>query len=66
MENTNEKVTIKKGWWQSKTVWVNIVAGIALIAQSVTGTQILDADTQAAVLAVINIVLRFATKAPIL
>lgn len=65
MEKTNEKITIKKGWWQSKTVWVNIVAGIALIAQAVTGNQILDADTQAAVLAIINIVLRFTTRAPI-
>lgn len=66
MENTNEKVTIKKGWWQSKTVWVNIVAGIALITQAITGSQILDVDTQAAILTVINIVLRFATKTPIL
>jgi uncharacterized membrane protein len=64
-ENTNN-IAIKKGWWQSKTVWVNIVAGIALIAQAVTGTQVMDADQQATILAVINIALRFATKAPIL
>lgn len=66
MEEKTTNITIKKGWWQSKTVWVNVVAGIALIAQAVTGTQILDADQQATILAVINIVMRFATKAPIL
>lgn len=66
MENRNEKVTIKKVWWQSKTVWVNIVAGIALIAQAITGTQVMDADQQATILVVINIILRFVTKAPLL
>ena len=62
-ENTN--ITVKKGWWQSKTVWVNIIAGTALIVQAVTGTEILDTETQAALLAGINLLLRFITKAPI-
>jgi uncharacterized membrane protein len=51
--------------WKSKTVWVNIVAGIALVAQAVTRPKIMDANQQATILAVINIVLRFVTKAPI-
>ena len=24
----------KKGWWRSKTLWVNLVAGVALVGQS--------------------------------
>jgi len=65
MENNNVQVVETKKWWQSKTVWVNIVAGTALIVQAVMGRDVLSPDIQATILAVINIVLRVVTKAPI-
>lgn len=51
----------KKAWWRSKTLWINLVAGGALLAQSQFGF-VIDAQTQAAVLAVVNLILQ--RKAP--
>jgi len=50
-----------KRWYTSKTLWVNLTAIAALIAQEELG-YILDAETQAAILAVINLILRVITK----
>ncbi|MCX8207686.1 MAG: hypothetical protein N3G75_07640 [Methanothrix sp.] len=44
----------------SKTFWVNLIALIAMVVQSVNGFTI-SPEEQAAILAVINIVLRFYT-----
>lgn len=48
----------------SKTVWVNIIAFIAMLVQSKTGF-VIDADSQIAILAVINLLLRMVTKSAI-
>jgi hypothetical protein len=50
-----------KAWWRSKTLWVNLVAGLALLAQSQFGF-VIDAEVQAAILAVVNLVLRLITN----
>jgi len=49
-----------KKWYLSKTLWVNIVALAAIIAQTTTGF-IIDPASQAAILAVINLILRAIT-----
>jgi hypothetical protein len=49
---------------QSKTMIVNIIALIAIIIQSQTGT-VIDIQTQAAIVAVVNVALRLVTKEPI-
>lgn len=54
----------KKAWWRSKTLWLNLVAGAALLTQSQFGF-VLDAQAQAAILAVINLALRFITSEPV-
>lgn len=58
-----------KAWYASKTLWVNIVAGIATVSTAFGLNLGLDADTQVAlvggVMAVINIVLRVVTKQPL-
>lgn len=51
-----------KKWYTSKTMWVNIIATGAIIAQVTTGKVVIDAEAQAAILAVINLVLRMITK----
>ena len=52
-------------WYASKTLWVNAIALIALLVQSITGHELLNVEIQASILAGINLVLRFITKQPI-
>jgi len=53
----------KKLWWRSKTLWVNLVAGLALVGQSLPEVGfVIDAEAQAAILVVVNLVLRLVTK----
>lgn len=50
--------------WQSKTLWINLIAIIALVLQTYTSF-IIDPDKQIVILGVINTLLRFITKVPI-
>ena len=50
-----------KRWYTSKTLWLNLLAIVALVAQAEFG-YILDVEAQAALLAVINLILRIITK----
>ena len=50
-----------KRWYTSKTLWVNLLAIVALVAQTEFG-YILDAEAQAVILATINLALRIITK----
>lgn len=56
---------MKKPIWKSKTLWVNVIALIALAAQLQMGF-VISAEAQLGILAVIDLVLRFATTDPIL
>jgi uncharacterized membrane protein len=51
-----------KKWYISKTLWVNLIALIAMVAQGISGKEIIDLDAQAVILAGINFILRIATK----
>ena len=51
-----------KKWFHSKTLWINILAGVAIIIQAATGEQWLPAETQVGILAVLNLFLRIITK----
>lgn len=53
-----------KSFYLSKTFWVNIVALVVLIVQQFTGF-IIDVSAQAAILIVINLILRAITGEPI-
>lgn len=52
---------MEKKWYLSKTVWMNLVGVAAILIQTQTGF-IIDAEAQAAILALINLVLRAVTK----
>ena len=54
----------KKAWWRSKTLWINTVAGAALVAQSQFGF-IIDGEAQGDILVVINLLLRLSTNEPV-
>ena len=52
-----------KSIFASKTFWVNLIALAGIVIQGATGSQILvSVETQASVLAFINIILRTITK----
>jgi uncharacterized membrane protein len=48
----------------SKTLWVNLIALVALLAQSFAGF-VIDLEAQAAILAAVNVALRLVTKEPV-
>jgi len=50
-----------KPWYLSKTLWVNIVAFMALIIQGATGDFVISPEEQAAVIVFINLILRAVT-----
>lgn len=50
-----------KTWYTSKTLWVNAIAALALIVQSRYGF-VIDAEIQAAILTIINLILRISTR----
>lgn len=51
-------------WWSSKTLWVNALAMVALVAQNAFGF-VMDGEVQGALLILANLVLRLITKAPL-
>lgn len=55
-----------KKWWMSKTLWVNIIALIAIILQEATGHEAFNPEYQAMILGVINMILRTITKEKII
>uniref|UniRef100_A0A7V3JAA7 Uncharacterized protein n=1 Tax=candidate division CPR3 bacterium TaxID=2268181 RepID=A0A7V3JAA7_UNCC3 len=56
--------TTAKPWYLSKTIWVNLIAFIAMIVQNLTHF-VISPEEEAAILAVINLILRMITKKPI-
>ena len=50
-----------KRWYTSKTLWLNLLAIVALGVQTEFG-YVLDAEAQAVILATINLILRIITK----
>ncbi len=58
-----------KKWYASKTLWANVIGGAAAVGTAFGLDLNLDAETQTAivggVMAIINVILRFMTKAPV-
>ena len=55
----------EKKIWASKTLYLNLLAIVAIIVQYTTGQELLGAEAQVAILAVINLILRMVTGKPI-
>ena len=53
-----------KAWWTSKTIWVNVLAVAATFATSQFGVEV-SAETQIAILGVVNFILRVITKSEV-
>jgi hypothetical protein len=50
--------------WFSKILWLNVLALAAILVQAYTG-YVVSVETQASILAVLNVLLRLITKDPI-
>lgn len=55
------EVVENKPFWASKTIWANLLTFAALFLQSHLGLS-LDATEQTAIIAVVNLVMRFLSK----
>ena len=53
---------MEKKWWHSKTLWVNVLAILAMIAEYLLTNQIYSPELHAIVIALINFALRFVTN----
>ena len=51
-----------KLWFCSRTLWVNFLVALAIVIQTITGTAWLDAELQAAIIVILNVLLRLITK----
>ena len=51
-----------KPWFKSKTMWVNLIAGVAMMVQASVGEDVFDVKAQAGILALVNGVLRLVTN----
>lgn len=58
-------MTYKKDWWTSRTVWVNLLAFAAFMTQAITGQDWLTPEAQGAIIAILNIAIRFDTNSAI-
>lgn len=58
--------TTSKPWWSSKTIWVNVIAGIASVTTAFGLNLNLDVASQTAIvggaIAIANIILRAVSK----
>lgn len=53
--------TTGKKFWLSKTLWVNVLAIVALVAQGYLGFEV-STETQESALAAVNVALRLITR----
>lgn len=51
-----------KKWYASKTVWVNALMLAGVVVQQASGENLLDESAQAAIITVVNLLLRVITK----
>jgi hypothetical protein len=68
MEETTEEIVLTpkpKPWWQSKTIWLNVISGLLEGAQLFIGVQFIPPGILTLVTNVLNIVLRKMTSQPI-
>ena len=51
-----------KKWFESKTLWVNFIALVAVVLEGIYGKPIINAETQSVLIVIINMALRNLTK----
>lgn len=56
------KVVANKRWYLSKTIYINAIVFIGIIAQQISGKDIITPEFQVVILSLINLILRAVTK----
>jgi len=56
---------VSKKWYTSKTLWANTIAAVAGLIQHFGSGWVIPPEEQAALLVIINLVLRIVTKQPL-
>ncbi len=56
---------MRKQFYRSKTLWVVVITFVAVVAQEVTGQEVIPAEAQVGILAVVMVILRAVTRSPI-
>lgn len=56
---------MEKKWWQSKTLWLNIIAVIIVLVQVGMQSAWIKPEYQVAILAILNAFVRLLTNQPI-
>jgi len=59
----DKEVEMVKKWYQSKTLYLNVIGAAVAIVQALQGQPWIDPEIQVLILAVLNALLRFITKA---
>ena len=54
-----------KNWWQSKTVWLNVLATVVVIVQAIQGQSWVNPEYQVFALAILNALVRLLTNTAI-
>jgi len=53
-----------KQWWKSRTIWANVIMAIPVILDKL-GPNVIPAEYSATIVAIVNVVLRLITTAPV-
>lgn len=54
-----------KKWYTSKTVWVNVLMAIGIVLNTTVWGDLLNAETQGAIVIVVNLIFRLITGKPL-
>ncbi len=64
LRGKEEPVETKK-WYTSKTVWINLLMAIGVVCNVTIGNDLLNAETQGAIVIIVNLILRLITGKPL-
>jgi len=56
---------LQKKWYQSKTIYLNLIALLLIIVQSSIGIEIIPVEYQATIVAILNLITRTITNSNI-
>lgn len=54
-----------KKWYTSKTIWINLLMAAGIVTNAMIGSDLLNVETQGAIVIVVNLILRLVTGKPL-
>ena len=59
------EVAGNKKWYTSKTIWLNLLMAVGVVCNVTVGQDYLNAETQGAIIVIVNLILRLVTGKPL-